>query len=222
MITKRLPGGWAARRTRSAGGGPGSGRIAVMVGLTSRGRAVRRRSRPSRLRTLWSQPASRYRRTRRIGPGRRWPSARPVQVHDRADLEVIRAETAPPGRVQALQRSTVRRERYDVVGLYLNPPEAVVLCTEEKSHVQALARSQPAFPMMPGRPAKRTLDYVRHGTTSLGVPSLGAPSGGVAAFNTDDGTVISRLHRRHPGLGNPGSSGGPEIHGTHSGTKCRK
>ena len=101
-----------------------------------------------------------------------------------------------------------------------------MLCTEEKSHVQALARSQPAFPMMPGRPAKRTLDYVRHGTTSLGVPSLGvpllgAPSGEVAAFNAD-GTVISRLHRRHPGLGNPGSSGGPEIHGTHSGTKCRK
>ena len=106
--------------------------------------------------------------------------------------------------VQALQRSTVRRERYDVIGLYLNPPEAVVLCVDEKSHVQALARSQPAFPMMPGRPAKRTLDYVRHGTTGLGVPLLGAPSGGVAAFNTADGTVISRLHRRHPGLGNPG------------------
>ena len=79
-----------------------------------------------------------------------------------------------------------------------------MLCVDEKSHVQALARSQPAFPMMSGRPAKRTLDYVRHGTTGLGVPLLGAPSGGVAAFNTADGTVISRLHRRHPGLGNPG------------------
>jgi transposase len=76
---------------------------------------------------------------------------------------------------------------YDVVGLYLNPPEAaVVLCVDEKSQVQALARSQPAFPMMPGMPERRTHDYVRHGTTSL-----------FAAFNTADGTVISSLHRRH-------------------------
>jgi transposase len=76
---------------------------------------------------------------------------------------------------------------YDVVGLYLNPPEhAVVLCVDEKSQVQALARSQPAFPMMPGMPEKRTHDYVRHGTTTL-----------FAAFNTADGTVISATHRRH-------------------------
>ena len=76
---------------------------------------------------------------------------------------------------------------FDVVGLYLNPPEAaVVLCVDEKSQVRALARSQPAFPMMPGMPEKRTHDYVRHGTTSL-----------FAAFNTADGTVISSLHRRH-------------------------
>src|SRR5664279_2980246 len=57
---------------------------------------------------------------------------------------------------------------YDVVGLYLNPPEAaVVLCVDEKSQVEALGRSQPAFPMMPGMPEKRTHDYVRNGTTSL-------------------------------------------------------
>jgi transposase len=76
---------------------------------------------------------------------------------------------------------------FDIVGLYLNPPQAaVVLCVDEKSQVQALARSQPAFPMMPGMPEKRTHDYVRHGTTSL-----------FAAFNVADGTVISGLHRRH-------------------------
>lgn len=46
---------------------------------------------------------------------------------------------------------------YDVVGLHLNPPEsAVMLCVDEKSQVQALTRSQPAFPMMPGMPEKRT------------------------------------------------------------------
>ena len=75
---------------------------------------------------------------------------------------------------------------YDIAGLYLNPPEAVVVyCEDEKSQLQALARSQPAFPMMPGMPEKRTHDYVRHGTTSL-----------FAAFNTADGTVIYSIHRR--------------------------
>ena len=52
--------------------------------------------------------------------------------------------------------------------------------------MQALDCSQPAFPMMPGMPERRTHDYVRPGTTSL-----------FAAFNTADGTVISALHRRH-------------------------
>jgi transcriptional regulator with XRE-family HTH domain len=76
---------------------------------------------------------------------------------------------------------------YDIVGLYLNPPDAaVVLSVDEKSRVQALARSQPAFPMMPGMPEKRTHDYVRHGTTSL-----------FAALNTADRSVIASMHRRH-------------------------
>jgi transposase len=76
---------------------------------------------------------------------------------------------------------------FDVVGLYLNPPEhAVVYCVDEKSQVQALARTQPVLPMMPGMPERRTHDYVRHGVTSL-----------FAAFNIADGTVISAIHRRH-------------------------
>jgi transposase len=75
----------------------------------------------------------------------------------------------------------------DVVGLYHNPPDkAVVLCVDEKSQVQALDRSQPVLPMMPGMPERRTRDYYRHGVTSL-----------FAAFNIADGTVISSLHRRH-------------------------
>ena len=75
----------------------------------------------------------------------------------------------------------------DVVGLYLDPPQcAVVLSVDEKSQVQALSRSQPALPMMPGMPEKRTHDYLRHGTTSL-----------FAALNVADGTVISSTHRRH-------------------------
>src|SRR5713101_7602398 len=75
----------------------------------------------------------------------------------------------------------------DVVGLYLDPPErAVVLCVDEKSQIQALDRSQPVLPMMPGMPEKRTHDYARNGVTSL-----------FAAFNIANGTVIGELHRRH-------------------------
>ncbi|PNE39471.1 DDE endonuclease [Streptomyces noursei] len=75
----------------------------------------------------------------------------------------------------------------DVVGLYHNPPEkAVVLCVDEKAQIQALDRSQPVLPMMPGMPERRTHDYLRHGITSL-----------FAAFNIADGTVIGELHRRH-------------------------
>ena len=75
----------------------------------------------------------------------------------------------------------------DVVGLYHNPPQkAVVLCVDEKSQIQALDRSQPVLPMMPGMPERRTHDYARHGVTSL-----------FAAFSIADGTVISQLQRRH-------------------------
>jgi transposase len=75
----------------------------------------------------------------------------------------------------------------DVVGLYHNPPEkAVVLCVDEKSQIQALDRSQPVLPMMPGMPERRTHDYSRHGITTL-----------FAAFDVADGTVISEIHRQH-------------------------
>ena len=75
----------------------------------------------------------------------------------------------------------------DVVGLYHDPPDkAVVLCVDEKSGTQALDRSQPVLPMMPGMPERRSHDYARHGVTSL-----------FAAFDIADGTVISQIHRRH-------------------------
>jgi len=75
----------------------------------------------------------------------------------------------------------------DVVGLYHNPPEkAVVLCVDEKAQIQALDRSAPVLPMMPGVPERRTHDYLRHGITNL-----------FAALPIADGTVIGELHRRH-------------------------
>jgi transposase len=75
----------------------------------------------------------------------------------------------------------------DVVGLYLNPPErAVVLCVDEKSQIQALDRTAPIFPMMPGTPARASHDYKRAGTSSL-----------YAALDLATGQVIGALHARH-------------------------
>jgi transposase len=75
----------------------------------------------------------------------------------------------------------------DVVGLYLNPPErAVVLCVDEKSQIQALDRTAPIFPMMPGVPARASHDYKRAGTSSL-----------YAALDIASGQVIGALHARH-------------------------
>ena len=75
----------------------------------------------------------------------------------------------------------------DVVGLYHNPPEkAVVLCVDEKSQMQALDRSAPVLPMMPGMPERGTRGYARPGVTSL-----------FAAYGIADGTVISQIHRQH-------------------------
>ena len=75
----------------------------------------------------------------------------------------------------------------DVVGLYLNPPErALVLCVDEKTQVQALDRSQPVLPMMPGTPERITHDYIRAGTTDL-----------FAALEIATGKVITQMHDQH-------------------------
>ena len=75
----------------------------------------------------------------------------------------------------------------DVAGLYLNPPDAaVVLCVDEKTQIQALDRTAPAVPMMPGVPARQTHDYIRHGTTNL-----------YAALDVASGCVITEMTPRH-------------------------
>lgn len=74
-----------------------------------------------------------------------------------------------------------------IVGLYMNPPEhAIVLCVDGKSQVQALDRTQPLLPMLPGQCERRTHDYERHGTTAL-----------LAALELTTGKIIGRCHRRH-------------------------
>src|SRR6516162_1438300 len=75
----------------------------------------------------------------------------------------------------------------DVIGLYLDPPErALVLCVDEKSQIQALDRTQPLLPLLPGMPARRTHDYKRHGTTTL-----------FAALEVASGKVHGRCVRQH-------------------------
>ena len=95
-----------------------------------------------------------------------------------------------PHRVETFKLSTdpaFVEKLTDVVGLYMNPPEkAVVLCVDEKSHIQALDRTQPGLPMKKGRCGTLTHDYKRHGTTTL-----------FAALNMLTGQVIGECHGRH-------------------------
>jgi transposase len=75
----------------------------------------------------------------------------------------------------------------DVVGLYLNPPDqAIVLCVDEKSQIQALQRTQPGLPLKKGRCGTMTHDYKRHGTTTL-----------FAALDILAGKVIGDCYKRH-------------------------
>jgi putative transposase len=75
----------------------------------------------------------------------------------------------------------------DIVGLYLNPPEnAVVLCVDEKSGIQALERTQPLLPLGLGYVEGVTHDYRRHGTTTL-----------FAALDTANGKVLAQCRPRH-------------------------
>jgi len=75
----------------------------------------------------------------------------------------------------------------DVIGLYLDPPtNAIVLCIDEKSQIQALNRTQPILPVRPGLPERATHDYKRNGTTTL-----------FAALEVATGTVTDRCYERH-------------------------
>lgn len=74
----------------------------------------------------------------------------------------------------------------DVVGLYMNPPEnAIVLCVDEKTGIQALDRTQPMLPLKAGKPRTWSNEYVRHGTRAL-LASLDIATGEVVAQVTRD------------------------------------
>ena len=116
--------------------------------------------------------------------------ARKLGVSQSSVSRVWRAFRLQPHREGTFTLSTddffVEKVR-DVVGLYMNPPDnAVVLCVDEKSQVQALERGQPVLPMLFGQPERRTPQYLRHGTTTL-----------FAALDIATGNVIGECHRRH-------------------------
>jgi len=75
----------------------------------------------------------------------------------------------------------------DVVGLYMKPPEnAIILCVDEKTQIQALERNQPILPIIRNVPERQTVDYMRHGTTTL-----------FAALDVLNGNVIGDCNPTH-------------------------
>jgi transposase len=116
--------------------------------------------------------------------------AREVGLTQSAVSRIWRAFGLQPHRQQTWKLSKdplfIEKVR-DVVGLYLAPPErAVVLCVDVKSQIQALDRTAPILPMLPGSPERATHDYKRSGTSSL-----------YAALDIASGKVIGSLHARH-------------------------
>jgi len=113
-----------------------------------------------------------------------------VGVSSASVQRIWSARGLKPHLVKTFKLSNDRRfeeKLIDVVGLYLDPPDqAVVLCMDEKSQIQALDRTQPSLPMKKGRAGTMTHDYKRHGTTTL-----------FAALNVLTGTVIGRCLPRH-------------------------
>jgi transposase len=113
-----------------------------------------------------------------------------VGLNQTAVWRIWRAFGLKPHQVDSWKLSTdplfIDKVR-DIVGLYLDPPQAaMVLAVDEKSQMQALDRTAPMLPMMPGTPGRVTHDYVRHGTTSL-----------FAALDVATGKVIGQTQRNH-------------------------
>jgi len=113
-----------------------------------------------------------------------------VGLNQTAISRIWRTFGLKPHRVDTFKLSTdpqfIDKVR-DVVGLYLNPPDAaVVLCVDEKTQVQALDRTAPILPMVPGVPARQSYTYVRNGTSDL-----------YAALDVASGKVITKMTDQH-------------------------
>lgn len=116
--------------------------------------------------------------------------AKNQQVSKSTVSNVWRSHNLKPHRVKNFKLSRDPRfleKLTDVVGLYLNPPQqALVLCIDEKSQIQALDRTQPGLPLKKGRCGTMTHDYKRNGTTTL-----------FAAIELAEGKIIAECQPRH-------------------------
>ena len=116
--------------------------------------------------------------------------AKKLGLSQSAISRIWRAFGLKPHRSETFQISTdpyfIEKVR-DIAGLYMSPPtNALVLCVDEKSQIQALNRTQPILPLRPGQVERHTPEYQRNGTTSL-----------FAALNVATGNVIGQCFRRH-------------------------
>ena len=116
--------------------------------------------------------------------------ARHLKIGNKTVATAWREYGVQPWRVETFKFSTdpeLVAKVTDVVGLYLDPPEnAIVLCVDEKSQIQALDRTAPMLPMQPGLPERRTHDYKRNGTSTL-----------FAALEIATGKVTGACKTRH-------------------------
>jgi transposase len=116
--------------------------------------------------------------------------ARRVGISPSSVLRIWRAFGLQPWRTETFKVSPgplLMDKTRDVVGLYLAPPAgAAVFSVDEKPQIQALQRTAPVLPMLPGVPERRSFDYVPHATIDL-----------FAALNTATGTVIGKLSAQH-------------------------
>jgi transposase len=116
--------------------------------------------------------------------------AQAVGTNQALVFRVLRANGLKPHLVKTFKISNdphFEEKLYDVVGLYMNPPEnALVISADEKTSVQALDRTQPGLPIKKGRCGTMTHDYKRNGTTTL-----------FAAIEMAEGRVISTCMAKH-------------------------
>src|SRR6478735_9357876 len=116
--------------------------------------------------------------------------AKQLGIGDATVARAWRAYRVQPWRQGTFKFSTdpeLEAKVFDVVGLYLDPPQnAIVLCIDEKSQIQALNRTQPILPLRPGLPERATHDYKRNGTTTL-----------FAALEVATGQITDRCYDRH-------------------------
>ena len=102
---------------------------------------------------------------------------------------------APPATdrdVQVQHGPELEAKIRDVAGLYLAPEDnAVVVCADDKSQIQALDRTAPPLPPSPGLPARRTHDYTQHGSTTL-FAALETATGKIGSLRWPPGGVPDR------------------------------